>query len=81
MSQLDPFPEALPLPAELTKQMEEEASCTPLLTEVDRFLSVGVYSSRTEGLRAITKLLHRSRFEMAAMIKQGEFQMHRFCKY
>ena len=75
VSQLDPFPEALPLPAELTKQMEEEASCIPLLTEINRFLSVGVYSSRTEGLRAMTKLLHHSRFEMAAIIKQGKFQL------
>ena len=78
VSQLDPFPEALPLPAELTKRMEETTS---LSTEIDRFLSVGVYSSRTEGLRSLGQLLHCSRFEMAAIIEQGnghvsEFQCH-----
>ena len=78
VSQLDPLPESLPLPAELTKQLEE-ATC--LSTEIDRFLSVGVCSSRSEGIRALGKLLHRSRFEMAAIIKQGnghisEFQGH-----
>ena len=69
VSKLDPFPEALPLPADLTKQVGE---ATSLSTEIDRFLSVGVYSLRSEGLRAMTKLLHRSRFEMAAIIEQGK---------
>ena len=68
MSQLDPFPHAVPLPAELRQEMGRD---TTLSNEIERFLSVGVYSSRMEGLRSLAQLLHKSRLELSSLIEQG----------
>ena len=68
MSQLDPFPHSVPLPAELRQEM---GGATTLCNEIERFLSAGVYSSRTEGLRSLAQLLHNSRLELASLIEKG----------
>ena len=68
VSQLDPFPHSVPLPAELRQEM---GGATTLCNEIERFLSAGVYSSRTEGLRSLAQLLHNSRLELASLIEKG----------
>ena len=54
---------------------------TNLLSEIDRFLSVGVYSSRTEGLRALGTLLHKSRFEISSLIEKGNEYFFADCAF
>ena len=68
ISKLDPFPEAIPLPPELRQQVKRSTS---LSDEINRFLSVDVYSSRTEGLRALAHSLHSSKIEISSLVEEG----------
>lgn len=84
VSQLDPFPEVAPLVklCDVQSALRQRMVGVTLATEIERFMSVGVYSSRTEGLRALGRLLHNSKFEFSSLIEQGtciEEQQYSLC--